>query len=157
MRNLPSGTIAVFGLLFLVSAALTAEENGKCEDTYNKCLTRIAEAGGLQIQFEEPAATVLDSYKVKAALTGKPEKMLKKACGDVCKVEVKDGRATIALRDKTRKGETGALIFLCKDTVTTTFGGAQGSTRFEAITNESGVPCALRTGPGTMPRVISPG
>jgi hypothetical protein len=150
MRNLFSRTSAVLGVLFLAAAALMAEDAGKCEDSYNACLTRIAEAGGVQIQFEEPAAAVLSSYKVKAALTGKPEKMLKKACGDVCKVEVKDGRATIALRDKTRTEPSGVLTFLCKDTVTTSFGGSQGSTRYEYVTNPSPVPCALRNAPSQV-------
>lgn len=160
MRTLIARTIAVLGLLFLTTAAvLPAEESGKCEDTYQKCLTRIAEAAGLQVQFEEPAGMVLASYKVKAALTGKPEKALKKACGDVCKVEVRDGRATIALRDKTRTGQTGVLVYLCKDTVTTSFGGSQGSTRFEYVTNESPVPCALRSGPSQVmqPDRLPPG
>jgi hypothetical protein len=95
---------------------------------------------------EEPVRKMLDGYRVKAALGGKPEKALKKACGDVCKVEVKEGRATIVFKDQTRQSDSGVLTFICKDTVATSFGGGQGSTRLSYVTNESRIPCALREG-----------
>jgi hypothetical protein len=156
-------TLATAFLLMIATTALAiattalAAEGEKCEDTYARCLSRIGETAGLEVKMEEPVAKVLDAYRVKAALGGKPEKVLKKTCGNVCKVAVKDGHATILLKDATRLNESGAIVFICKDTIATTFGGGQGSTRLTYATHESAVPCALRDGSMSAMQTFNPG